>query len=95
MLIRIKQSAKKRNIRFNLTKEDIIIPKKCPYLNIKLYPSQHKIKDHSPSLDRIDNTKGYIKGNIEVVSHLANTCKSSLSRKQLLIFAKAILAKYD
>lgn len=37
----------------------------------------------SPTLDRRDNTKGYIKGNIAVISHKANACKSDLTKEQI------------
>ena len=30
----------------------------------------------SPSLDRIDNTKGYVPGNLQVISYRANQLKS-------------------
>ena len=34
-------------------------------------------KSNSPTLDRIDNNKGYVKGNVKVISHRANSLKSS------------------
>ncbi len=41
----------------------------------------------SPSLDRIDSTKGYTKGNIWVISNRANTLKNdaTLSELKLLV----------
>lgn len=73
----IKYRAKKRNLDFNLTKEDFILPKVCPVLGISidLYGGQ----DNLPSVDRIDNTKGYIKGNVCIISGRANRIKSDAS----------------
>lgn len=42
----------------------------------------------------IDPTKGYIKGNVEVMSSLANTMKSKATPEQLLHFAQEILKRY-
>lgn len=39
--------------------------------------------DTSPTIDRVDNSKGYIKGNVVVVSYLANRIKSSADANQL------------
>lgn len=42
-----------------------------------------KNQDWNPSLDRIDNSKGYTPDNIVVVSNLANRSKGHLSHQQL------------
>jgi hypothetical protein len=49
------------------------------------------MKDNSPSIDRIDNTKGYIKGNVIVMSTLANAMKNKASFEQLKSFSTNIL----
>jgi len=91
MLIRSKTRAKKLNIDFNIDQEDIIFNEYCPILNIKLdYTFKKKNNIHAASLDRIDNTKGYIKGNVMVISVLANTMKSNASLEQLLLFSENI-----
>lgn len=36
-------------------------------------------KENSPSIDRIDPAKGYIKGNIAVISWRANMLKNNMS----------------
>ena len=69
-----KGRAKHKNIPFSVTIADIIVPEKCPYLGTKLVRGKGRT-DASPSLDRIDNAKGYIPGNVEVISHRANTLK--------------------
>ena len=71
-----------RGMEFTITKEDIVIPDKCPLLGIDIIP---KAKDrfHSPSLDRIDNNKGYTPDNIWVVSSRANTLKNDASIQEL------------
>ena len=83
-----KQRAKRKNLDFNITPDDIIIPQLCPLLNIPIIHTVGKGQrsDNSPSLDRIDNRFGYIKGNILVVSWRANFLKSdaSLTELQLL-----------
>ena len=87
-----KANAKSRNLEHSITEDDIIIPEYCPYLKIKLTFKQESQNFPSTiSLDRIDNTKGYIKGNVQVISRLANLMKSYATEEQLITFAESIL----
>lgn len=91
----IKHSAKERNIPFDLTIEDIILPAECPVFNEPLLLNIGK--GHSPfsySVDRIDSSKGYIKGNIQIISKLANTMKQNATPEQLLRFASWVFETY-
>jgi len=92
-----KQRARKAGLEFSIDKNDIVIPTHCPYLGIELVPtrSRKESKIDIASLDRIDNTKGYIKGNIEVVSWLANTMKNNATPELLVSFAKEVLRRYE
>lgn len=81
------------NIKFTITREDITFTEKCPYLNIKMeYKGD---RSTSPSLDRINNTKGYIPDNVKVISTLANMVKRTLSIEDLLIFSKNVIQIHD
>jgi len=74
MWSRAKYRANQKGLDFNITKEDIVIPDTCPLLGTLM---------KSPSLDRIDSTKGYIKGNVWVISNRANTLKNDASLQEL------------
>ena len=82
--------AKKKGFEFNLTPQDIPeIPEYCPILNIKL--KKHNglgPKDNSPSLDRIDTTKGYIVGNVRIISNRANRIKSDSTFDEIELLYK-------
>jgi predicted Zn-ribbon and HTH transcriptional regulator len=97
MLRRAKSRAKLKGIEFSLTAEDVKIPAVCPILGIKLehIKGQSGGHDASPALDRIDNSLGYIKGNVMVISNLANRMKSSADKQTLLTFAKWILSTHS
>lgn len=82
IFIRAKKRSRELNLEFNLELSDIIIPKICPILDIDLIPS-NKITDNSPSIDRIKNNLGYIKGNIHIISNKANRMKSNGTKEEL------------
>mgnify|MGYP003427267864 CR=1 FL=1 len=83
MLWRSIGRARKKKIEHNIDVNDIVITEFCPLLHIKLEKGDGKSNSNSPSLDRIDSTKGYVKGNVWVISKRANTAKSDLSLTEL------------
>lgn len=75
--------AKKKGLPFDLKTSDITIPSICPVLGIPLIPLSGKFAHNSPSIDRIDNSKGYTKDNIIVVSFRANSLKKDATTEEL------------
>jgi predicted Zn-ribbon and HTH transcriptional regulator len=87
-----KQRCKKTGVEFSIQVDDISIPSICPFLEIPIdINSRGRMNPNSPSLDRIDNNKGYVPGNIQVISWQANRMKSDASIHDLVTFAKNIL----
>lgn len=87
LLEQARQRAKKRGLDFNITQEDIPIPLFCPLLGIPIIVSIANNRQFSPSVDRIDNSKGYVKGNVWVVSYKANSIKRDASYEELRLIA--------
>lgn len=85
--------AKQRNIEFNIELEDVIVPERCPILGIKMSFHSNRKEDNSYSLDRIDPNRGYIKGNIWVISLRANRIKNDATVSELRMIADAIEQK--
>ena len=83
MLARVKSRAKKNNLPFNLELGDIVIPDICPLLGIKIKSTEVRNSPNNPSLDKIIPEKGYIKGNIWIISNRANTLKNDASLQEL------------
>jgi len=96
MFRRAKARAKERGLEFNLDHSDISIPTHCPVLGVELvcHKGRSGGNPNSPALDRIDNSKGYVKGNVMVVSHRANMMKVDASPEELVMFAEWVLSKY-
>ena len=84
-----RRRALKRNIEFNIEISDIIIPDKCPLLGIPI-DSYNEWQGSHPSIDRINSSKGYIKGNVMVISHRANILKNNATATELLTLALAL-----
>jgi len=70
--------SRQKGTEFTIVKEDIFIPEICPILGLELVKGDGYLPN-SMSLDRIDNTKGYIPGNVRVISRKANLMKSDLT----------------
>lgn len=82
----LKASAKKRNIEFNLTSNDIDeigIPITCPVLGIPIHFHKGKKQFDSISFDRIDSSKGYSPDNIVIVSDRVNQLKSNATLEEM------------
>jgi hypothetical protein len=90
IFIQIKARAKKKNIPFTITLQDIEIPTHCPILEIPLEVGVKKCTNNSPSLDKIIPGLGYIPGNVRVISMLANKMKTDASKEEILKFTKNI-----
>jgi hypothetical protein len=86
-----KQRAKKHNIEFNIEISDIVVPTHCPILKCEFDHARRKgRKWNGASIDRIDNNKGYVKGNVWIISDLANRMKQNATIEQLKLFAEWI-----
>lgn len=86
-----KNNAKEKDIEFSISIEDINIPEACPLLNILMFFDPYQgVNPNTPTLDRIDNTKGYVAGNVWVISKMANFMKRDASIEELKTFANNI-----
>ncbi len=78
-----RQRAQRDNLPFDIALEDIVVPEVCPVLGIPIIRGVGKCSQNSPSLDKIEPHLGYVRGNIVVMSHRANTIKSNASVDEL------------
>lgn len=83
MFLAAKARAKAKSLPFNISLDDIQIPETCPILGMPLISHEDKCDFDSPSLDRITPHLGYVKGNIQIISHKANTIKSNATLDEL------------
>ena len=90
-----KKRAKRKGIVFTILKEEIHIPSYCPLLGIPLMknPNGRYQWDNSATIDKIDNNKGYVVGNVWVVSSLANLIMSSATAEQIIAVGEGLKAK--
>jgi hypothetical protein len=82
-----KRRAKDRDLLFELTKEDIQIPRICPVFGWILRRGVGRLESYSPTLDRIDSSLGYFKGNVVVISYRANLLKNDGTAEEHLKIA--------
>jgi len=87
---------KKRSDDYDITLEDLLNQWKkqkglCVYSGVKLiHPINGGDNLTKASLDRIDSTKGYVKGNIQFISIACNHAKNSMSHEEMIVFCGII-----
>lgn len=86
----VKSRARQRGEEFSIDLEDVVVPDKCPILGIPLKYNRGIKEDNSYSLDRIDPNKGYIKGNVWVISLRANRIKNDSTPQELRLIADKV-----
>lgn len=80
-----RRRALKKGLPFDLTVNDLEIPDFCPALGIPLYRAAgcKAQGPNSPTLDRLDPDRGYVRDNVLVVSARANQIKSDSTPSEL------------
>lgn len=93
---RAKQRCVENGREFTIEVEDIVIPDVCPILGIQINMNSGRsgAYNNSPSLDRINNDRGYTKDNMQVISQKANAMKGAASVAELHKFADWINKYY-
>ncbi len=78
-----KANAKRDGMEFSIELEDLPpVPDVCPILGMALSLDSEN-KDFVPSLGRIDNSKGFVKGNVVIESRRANRLRSDATPEEL------------
>lgn len=90
-----RERALERGTPFTITEEDIVVPENCPVFGEPLIPGIGQAHDFSPTLDEIIPGMGYIPGNIQVLSRLANTAKNKMTPAQMIMFADWVYSNLD
>jgi hypothetical protein len=83
LLSHAKERAKEQNLEFNITEDDIDIPEFCPVLGIPMFVGEGKFHDGSLTIDRVNNNRGYVKGNVAVISWRANSLKGDSTIEEI------------
>lgn len=112
MLYSARYRAKEKGLVFDIDTDFILsmvgksaqFASHCPLLGVPLSWSVYrgngrKALPSSPSLDRIDSTKGYTKDNVWVISYRANAIKNNASHEELTLISRnlgrAIVSRLD
>ena len=92
--ISLMKSANDRGIEFNLSLtsvKNLLSAKKCFYSGVKL--NDNVGSPHQRTVDRIDNSKGYIKGNVSACCHSINIKKNNLTIKEIEMIYNGVRRK--
>jgi len=88
-LLRLKQSADSRYIHFDLSFSEVkrlLKTKKCFYTGKEFSSSGI----YARSIDRVDTTKGYVKGNVVACTVDINQKKANLTNEEIFLICKKI-----
>jgi len=92
---RLRNSACRRGAKYNaweftITEDDLDWPTHCPVLPwIELhYPGHYRHDPAGASLDRINHEKGYVPGNVRVISLRANLLRRDMTYDELRALAE-------
>lgn len=85
ILANIRARCRKKNLVCTIGETDLIVPPVCPILGIPLkgWFVNNGLQFDSPSVDRIDPTKGYTPDNIRIISWRANKIKSDATLAEI------------
>lgn len=87
LLQQAKIRSKKKGVEFELTLQDLLalypIDGLCPVFKMPIQFNTGKDRTNSPSIDRIDASKGYTKDNVRIISWKANRMKSNATLADL------------
>lgn len=86
--ISAKSRAKKLGVPFAISESDIVIPKRCPALDLELKVGAGRMHPNSPTLDRLVPARGYVPGNIAVISWRANCIKHNATFLEVVLLAR-------
>jgi hypothetical protein len=83
-----KYLALKSGIDWDIDFGQITWPTYCPILNLELDYFAESRQENSPSFDRIDSAKGYVQGNVQVISWRANRIKNDGTAEEHALIAE-------
>ena len=83
-LLRVaRRRAKDAGTECTIAADEIPWADTCPVLGVALKQNAGNLDRYAYSLDRVDSSKGYVKGNVRIVSWQFNNLKSNMTLEQV------------
>ena len=92
----LKNKARRNNIPFTITLDQIERPEYCPVFGVRLnygWSGEDRLTFDKASFDKVIPALGYIPGNVFIISWRANSLKSNMSLNELRKIMKYIEGK--
>lgn len=90
LIAEARRRAKAKGLAITITPADVVIPEVCPVLGIRIAFDGDRM--NWPSIDRWDNTKGYVPENARVISFRANLLKGDATLAEIEAVARYMRA---